>query len=174
MSTIKIVRRPLKEDEINLLMKDIKLYPDLVFVKETRFRKYNNAYIVEQDKEFVGLCGIYEMKDWVKLGPLVFLKKFHGKGYGKILLNIIVNDHSNKNIFITSSNIAVQKIISRLGFDEINGYFKLPVPILLFLIKQLYEHIHWKMITEFFRKKFTMVRNNRKYYIWKVKLFPNS
>ncbi len=165
MPTIKIVRRPLKEDEINLLMKDIKLYPDLVFVKESRFRKYNDAYIVEQDKDFVGLCGIYEMRDWVKLGPLVFLKKYHGKGYGKILLNKIVSDYSDKNIFITSSNIAVQKIISRLGFDEINSYFKLPTPILFFLIKQLYEHIHWKMITEFFRKKFTMTRNVRKYYI---------
>ena len=109
MINIKITRRPLKENEINLLMKDIELYPDLVYVKESRFRKYNDAYIVEQDKEFVGLCGIYEMKDWVKLGPLVFLKKFHGKGYGKILLNKIVNDYSNTNIFITSSNIAVQK-----------------------------------------------------------------
>jgi len=105
------------------------------------------------------------MKNWIKLGPLVFLKKYHGKGYGKILLKKIVIDYSNKNIFITSSNIAVQKIISRLGFKEINGYFKLPTPILLFLIKQLYEHIHWKMITEFFRKIFTMTRNARKYYI---------
>jgi len=162
---IKITRRPLKEDEINLLMEDIKLYPDLVYVKESRFRKYNDAYIVEQDKEFVGLCGIYEMKDWVKLGPLVFLKKFHGKGYGKILLNKIVNDYSNKNIFITSSNIAVQKIISGLKFKEVDGYHKLPGPIILFLFKQLYEHIHWKMITEFFRKKFTMTRNTRKYYV---------
>lgn len=165
MINLQIVRRPLKEIEIKLLMKDIKLYPDLVFVKKSRFRKYNNAYIVEQDNEFVGLCGIYAMRDWVKLGPLVFLKKFHGKGFGKILLSKIVDDYSNKNIFITSSNIAVQKIISRLGFDEISGYFKLPIPILLFLIKQLYEHIHWKMITEFFRKKLTMTRNVRKYYI---------
>ncbi|OGJ49248.1 hypothetical protein A2229_02305 [Candidatus Peregrinibacteria bacterium RIFOXYA2_FULL_33_7] len=165
MINIKITRRPLKEDEINLLMEDIKLYPDLVYVKESRFRKYNDAYIVEQDKEFVGLCGIYEMKDWVKLGPLVFLKKFHGKGYGKILLNKIVNDYSNKNIFITSSNIAVQKIISGLKFKEVDGYHKLPGPIILFLFKQLYEHIHWKMITEFFRKKFTMTRNTRKYYV---------
>ena len=165
MINIKITRRPLKEDEINLLMEDIKLYPDLVYVKESRFRKYNDAYIVEQDKEFVGLCGIYEMKDWVKLGPLVFLKKFHGKGYGKILLNKIVTDYSNKNIFITSSNIAVQKIISGLKFKEVDGYHKLPGPIILFLFKQLYEHIHWKMITEFFRKKFTMTRNTRKYYV---------
>ena len=165
MPDIKIIRRSLNENEINLLMMDIRLYPDLVFVKESRFRKYNDAYIVEQDKEFVGLCGIYEMKDWVKLGPLVFLKKFHGKGYGKILLNKIVNDYSDKNIFITSSNIAVQKIISRLDFKEVAGYFNLPLPILLSLIEQLYEHIHWKMVTEFFRKKFTMTRNARKYYV---------
>lgn len=168
MLNIKIIRRSLKESEIKLLLEDIKLYPDLVFIKESRFRKYDNAYIVEQDKEFVGLCGIYEMKNWVKLGPLVFLKKFHGKGYGKILLNKIVNDYSDKNVFITSSNIAVQKIISRLDFKEVAGYFNLPFPIILFLFKQLYEHIHWKIITEFFRKKLTMIRNTRKYYIKKV------
>lgn len=168
MINLKIIRRPLKEIEIKLLMKDIRLYPDLVFVKESRFRKYSNAYIVEHDKEFVGLCGIYEMKDWVKLGPLVFLKKFHGKGYGKILLNKIVNDYSNKNIFITSSNIAVQKIINKLNFKEVSGYYKLPIPIILFLFKQLYEHLHWKMVTEFFRKKFTMIRNTRRYYIKKI------
>ena len=105
------------------------------------------------------------MKDWVKLGPLVFLKKFHGKGYGKILLNKIVDDYSDKNIFITSSNIAVQKIISKLTFKEVSSYYNLPFSIILFLIKQLYEHIHLKMITEYFRKKFSMKRNVRKYYI---------
>ena len=162
---IKIIRRPLKESEVKSLIKDIRLYPDLVYVKESRFRKYNNAFIVEQNGEFVGLCGIYEMKDWVKLGPLVFLKKFHGKGYGKILLNKIVDDYSDKNIFITSSNIAVQKIISKLTFKEVSSYYNLPFSIILFLIKQLYEHIHLKMITEYFRKKFSMKRNVRKYYI---------
>lgn len=165
MLNIKITRRPLKENEIKLLMEDMKFYPDIVYVKKSRFRKYNNAYIVEQNKEFVGLCGVYEFQNWVKLGPFVFLKKFHGKGYGKILLNKIVDDYSNRNIFITSSNIAVQKIMSKLGFAEIKGFYKLPVPILMFLLKQLYEHISWKMITEFIRKKITMNKNVRKYYI---------
>lgn len=165
MNNIKILQRPLKDYEINLLIEDIKLYPSLIYVKKSRFEKYKNAYVIEENGQFVGICAIYEMKDWVKLGPLVFLKKFHGKGYGKILLNKIVSDYSNKNIFITSSNIAVQKTIDKLNFKEVDGYHKLPIPIILFLFKQLYEHVHWKMITEFFRKKFTMTRNDRKYYI---------
>lgn len=170
MPNIKIVRRYLKEKEIDLLIEDIKLYPDLIFVKKSRFKKYNNAYIVEKDGEFVGMCGIYKIKDWIKLGPLVFLKKFHGRGYGKILLNRIVNDYSNKNIFITSTNIAVQRIVSKLNFKEIDGYYKLPPQIILFLFKQLNEHIGWKIVTEFFRKKFSMSRHTRKYYIKNSKL----
>ena len=116
---IKIIRRPLKENEINLLIEDIKLYPSLIYVKKSEFKKYKNAYVIEENGQFVGICGIYEIKDWVKLGPLVFLKKFHGKGYGKILLNKIVSDYAKQNIFVDSSNVAMQKIISRLKFKEV-------------------------------------------------------
>lgn len=165
MINIKITRRSLKENEINLLMNDIKLYPDLIYVKKSSFKKYKNPYIVKYKNEFVGLCAIYQIENWIKPGPFVFLKKFHGKGYGKILLNKIVGDYSNKNIFITSSNTAVQKIISRLNFKEVDGIFNLPTSILLQSIKFLFECFHWKVITEFIRKKFTMKRNTRKYYV---------
>lgn len=165
MPKINIVRRPLSDSEIELLIKDITYYPDLIYVKQSRLKTYKNAYVVEEDEQFVGICGIYEINDWIKLGPLVLLKKYHGKGYGKILLSRIVSDHSNKNIFITSSNIVVQKIISRLNFKEVSGYFKLPTKIQVFLIGNFYEHLHWKLITEFLRKLFLMKRNVRKYYI---------
>jgi RimJ/RimL family protein N-acetyltransferase len=166
MPIINIVLRPLKDIEIDLLMKDIVYYPDLVYVKKSRFQSYKDAYIVEEGSQFVGICGIYKMKDnWVKLGPLVFLRNHHGKGYGKLLLSKIVSDHTDKNIFITSSNIAVQKIIEKLGFKEVSGYFSLPMIVQLFLIKTFREHLHIKLFTEFFRKLFTMKRNKRKYYI---------
>ncbi len=168
MPTINIVRRPLRDNEIKLLLNDIVFYPDLIYVKQSRFKTYKDAYVVEEDGQFVGICGIYQINDWVKLGPLVLLKKYHGKGYGKILLNKIIFDYSNKNIFITSSNIAVQKIISRLGFVEVSGYLKLLTQIQMFLIGNFYEHMHWKLVTEFFRKLFLMKRNIRKYYIKRI------
>lgn len=165
MQGINIVRRPLTETEINLLMEDIKLYPDLIYVKKSRLQGYTNAFVIEEDDCFVGVCGIYEVDDWVKLGPLVFLRKYHGKGYGKLLLTKIVSEYSNANLFISSTNIAVQKIISRLGFKEIAGYLSLPHKMIYFLIGHLYEHIHWKLISEFIRKLILMKRNSRKFYI---------
>ncbi|MFZ2206132.1 MAG: GNAT family N-acetyltransferase [Microgenomates group bacterium] len=165
MQGINIVRRPLTETEIDLLMEDIKLYPDLIYVKKSRFQKYKDAFILEEAGSFVGICAVYETGRWVKLGPLVFLRKHHGKGYGKLLLTKIVSEYSNVNMFISSTNIAVQKIISRLGFKEIAGYLYLPYKMIYFLIGHLYEHIHWKLITEFIRKLILMKRNSRKFYI---------
>ncbi len=162
---IKTVKRFLKESEIKLLMEDIKLYPDLVYIKKELFKKLKKTYVVEVNKKLAGICGIYEIEDWVKLGPLVFLKKYHGKGYGKILLSKIVGDYPGKKLFITSSNIAVQKIVSKLNFQEVESYFNLPTIVKLFLIKQLFEYFHWELIVEFLRKKFTMKRNKRMYYI---------
>jgi len=106
---IKTVKRFLKESEIKLLMEDIKLYPDLVYIKKELFKKLK--------------------------------------------------------LFITSSNIAVQKIVSKLNFQEVESYFNLPTIVKLFLIKQLFEYFHWELIVEFLRKKFTMKRNKRMYYI---------
>jgi RimJ/RimL family protein N-acetyltransferase len=162
---ISIVKRPLKEREIDLLMSDIRSYPSLIYVKKARLIKYREPYVVEDEGEFVGMCAAYEFDNWVKLGPFVFLKKFHGKGYGKILLTKIVGDYVKKDIYITSSNIAVQKIIEKLDFKEIGGLFDLPLSVKMFLLRQMYEHIHWKMITEFIRKKMTMKSSARKYYI---------
>lgn len=166
MSHIDISRRQLTEKEAEMLINDVVYYPDLVYVKKSRFISLKNPYVLEEDGQFVGICGIYRIKDnWVKLGPLVFLHKYHGKGFGKLLLNKIVADLKDKNIFITSSNIAVQKIIEKLEFRKVNGYLKLPFAVQLFLITHIYEHLSEKYITEFFRKLFTMKRNQRKYYI---------
>jgi hypothetical protein len=95
----------------------------------------------------------------------VRLKKFHWRGYGKILLKTITTDYLKKDIYLTSSNIAAQKIVGKLNFEETRGLFDLPLTVKLFLLKQIYEHIHWEMITEFIRKKLTMKSSARKYYI---------
>ena len=165
MNQLDIYQRPLEHPEIDLLIKDIQFYPDLVYIKKSRLQNLKNPYVIETTQNFVGICGIYETKNWIKLGPLVFLKKYHGKGYGKILLDEITKNHKDKNLFITSTNLAVQKIVKKLGYLEVESPLKLPKEIKKFLVVQFYEHLHWKMITEFFRKLLMMDRNKRKYYI---------
>lgn len=162
---MKIIKRPLNNQEIDSLISDIHYYPSLIYLKKSRLSKYAKPYVVEVGNEFVGMCAVYEFNNWVKLGPLVFLKKFHGKGYGKILLTKIVKDYLKKDLYITSSNIAVQKTVEKLEFKEIKSLLYIPLSVKLFLVKQIYEHFHWKLIAEFIRKKITMKNNARKYYI---------
>ena len=163
-----IVKRPLWEREIDAIVSDIRSYPSLIYVAKSRLAQYKTPYVLEENGVFVGLCAVYEFDQWVKLGPLVFLQQFHGKGYGNILLTQIVADYAKKDIYVTSSNIAVQKIIEKLHFTEVKGVWRLPLPVKIFLLKQLYEHMHWDMITEFIRKKLTMKSSARKYYIRQV------
>jgi GNAT superfamily N-acetyltransferase len=164
----RIMRRPLTENEIDLLMKDITFYPDLIYVKKSRLMKYTDAFVFEENGNFVGICAIYDIGDWVKLGPFVFLRAYHGKGYGQKLFAAVVSAYSHKNLFLSSSNGPVQKIVGTLQFDEVQNYLSLPGAIQRFLIGNMYEHVHWKLITEFLKKRFTMSRNARKYYIKKA------
>lgn len=166
MATASLSRRPLTGREIDLLIKDIRCYPDLIYINKSQFQTYKNAYVVEENGRLVGICAIYKMTDnWIKLGPLVFLHNHRGKGYGKLVLNQIVSDHTDNNIFISSSNIAVQKIIAKLNFQEVVGFIRLPKIVQLFLIQSLQEYLHVKLFTEFLRKLFSMKRGVRKYYI---------
>ena len=170
IAAVTITKRPLNDVEIDLLMKDVRSYPDLVYVKRTRFQSFKNAYVIEEDGQFVGICGVYVVADrWIKLGPFAFLRKHQGKGYGKLLMNQIVSDHADKNVFITSSNVAEQRIIEAHNFQEVSGYLCLPWEVQLFLIKRFHEHLHIKLATEYFRKLFSMKRHARKYYIRKMR-----
>jgi hypothetical protein len=74
---IKVIKRALKEQEINILMSDIRYYPSLIYVKKSRLAKYKAPYVIEDEGEFVGMCAVYEFANWIKLGPLVFLKQSH-------------------------------------------------------------------------------------------------
>lgn len=157
-----IKRRKLTNKEVDLLIHDTKFFPSLIYVSKKRWLGFKNPYIIEEGNNFVGVCMIYELKDWIKIGPLIVLKKYQGKGFGKKLLYQIVKDYKNKNIFITSSNPNVKKILDKFNFIYVNSYFSLPLKMRLFLIKQLYEHISLNMLIEFIRKK--LISNDEKRY----------
>lgn len=164
MST-SISRRRLTEKEITLLINDARIFPDIAYVSRTRWSRFAQPYIIEDNNVFVGVCAVYYFDKWIKLGPLEILKKFHGKGMGKRLLHRVVNDHNNHSIVLASSNPVVQHIAETLSFKNIPQFLSLPKIVQLFLLRQLIEHLNMSFFYEGIRKKFFLNRKNIKYYI---------
>ncbi len=162
---ISIVRRKLTESEIRGLINDIRLYPNLAYISPTRFHHLTRPYCVSVDGRFSGICGVYSFDTWIKLGPLVLLQRFHGKGIGRKLLDTIISDHKNMSIYIASSNSAVQHIITSHNFKQIPSYFQLPHEVKLFLLRQLIEHLNLNFLTEGLRKKCFQRRGEIKFYV---------
>lgn len=155
---VNIMRRKLREEEIELLSQDIKTFPDLVYIGKDRWRKYQFPYVLEDNGIFKGVCAIYEFNEWIKVGPFVILKVAHGKGYGKRLFDKILNDYSTKEIFLASSNPAVRSILSKNGFNQTKDFCKLPNKMKLFLIEQIFIHLSFGMAKEFIRKLIVLKR----------------
>lgn len=160
-----IERRKLTNEEVDLLIYDTISFQSLIYVPKKRWLNYKNPHVIREGNNFAGVCTVYELKDWIKIGPIVVLKKYQGKGYGKKLLNEIVKDHKHKNVFITSSNPKIKKILDKLDFIYINNYFSLPFKIKLFLIKQLHEHLNFNTIIEFIRKRSKFKREKRYFFV---------
>ena len=162
---ITIQKRPLTQGEAFLLINDIQEYPDLLYVSEHRFLSLPVAYVAEVDGQFAGVCGVYEFGTWIKLGPLVALKTFHGMGIGRKLIERILIDFPDRNAHISSSNIKVQKVVLSLGFTERESFFSLPNVVKKFLFGQLMDMISIKLIVDSTRKFFQYKRGPMRWYV---------
>jgi hypothetical protein len=63
------------------------------------------------------------------MGPLIILRKYQKKGYGKQLLAYVTNEYPTEQLYIGSSNPAVKHMTCSLGFKEILSFRKLPMEI---------------------------------------------
>lgn len=145
-------------------MEDTRLFPHVAYVSRARWRRFTNPYIIEVDSKFTGVCAVYTFDNWIKLGPLVLLQKYHGKGLGKKLLLNIINDYNKTSIFMASSNPAVQHIIKSYNFQLFSSFLSLPMEVQMFLFRQLVEHLNVSFVLEGIRKKFFLKRLEIKFY----------
>lgn len=160
-----IKQRKLTDSEITSLIHDGKFFPHVAYISRSRWQSFSRPYIVEVDGIFAGICAVYYFEKWIKLGPLEVLKLYHGKGIGKILLQKIVDDNKDLNIFIASSNPSVIHIIESFKFTSIPNIFSLPKEVKLFLLKKIFEHLSFNFFYEGFRKNFFLLRRDIRYYI---------
>lgn len=150
---LKIYRRQLKNDEIDLLVTQMKKSPHVGLLSKKLWQKLDCVYAARMNNYLVGACVLYKLKNWIKIGPIVVLDKFQGKGYGKKLITKIVDDYPNINLFISSSNPIVVHIVQDLGFKKLKNFFALPREIKIYFAKYFLERLSVEFLIDDFRKK---------------------
>lgn len=130
---ISLTKRNLTDQEITKLIKEIKKFPNLVAGNKKRWKDLDEVYVATLNKKLVGACGTSTFINWLKIGPFVVLEKYHGKGYGKKIIESVVNDNKDKNLFTVSSNPVVWKIMKNISFQQVNSFWELP-PIAIVLL----------------------------------------
>lgn len=149
---MEITQRELTHVEIDALIKDIQSFPDLNYVSVQQWKDLNSCFVGEEKSHFVGCCVVHQFDEWVKIGPVVILKKYQGRGFGRKLLLSVIQQHCVSNIVVTSSSPAIAKILLKLGGCEVS-FWEFPFKVQFFLLGQLLENLHIEHIVEFFRKR---------------------
>lgn len=163
---ITVVKRKITDKEAELLVHDIKFFPDLFYYSEAILLSLPVTCVVEVDGQFAGMCGLYEFITWIKIGPLVVLNRYQGLGLGRILLEHVVHAYSRKNLYTLSSNPRVQHVVQSLGFIKQNwGLIGIPWEVQRFLFKELISKVSLKFIKESIRKSFTYKRGEVCYFV---------
>lgn len=152
---ILINKRKLSDKDINLLNKEIKKFPNPVFLTNKHWQELKTAYVAEIDGNIAGICSVNKFKNWYKLGPFVVFERYHGKGIGKKILKKIVDENRYKNLFIGSRNNIVWNIVESLGFKEEPNFFMLPMEIKSYLLRSLLWCLDIDFMKELIRKKST-------------------
>jgi len=144
-------KRRLNDKEVDAIVDEIKKFPNPLTGKKA-WQSFKKVYVITAQNNLIGVCAINTLKNWIKLGPFVVFEKHHGQGYGKKILESIMKDYPNDNLFIGSRNPAVAKISLNLGFDETKSFWKLPSTIKNNLIQDIVQSVNFNYVKECIRK----------------------
>lgn len=151
-------KRSLTRDEIGILVQELHDYPHIGWISESGWKRFPEMYVATLQNKLVGVCVINQLKQWVKIGPLVIIRAYQGKGYGKMLLQFVLTRLKNRNIYIGSSNPIVGKLASEAGFYEGKGYYRLPMEIKLYLVSYFFQRLNPIFLLDAIRKIFMKKR----------------
>ncbi len=165
-----IKKRKLADKEIDILISEMRDFPDIGLYTKNQWKSFQHVYIAENNNHFIGVCMVISLNKWFKIGPVIILKSYQGKGYGKQLLQFVVRKLKDNNLYIGSSNIRVGKIMESLKFHSINTFIDLPREIKVYLIKHFFQRISWEFLFDAIPKIF---RKSGKYrYFVKFAIIP--
>ncbi|KWZ65141.1 ribosomal protein S18-alanine N-acetyltransferase [Bacillus altitudinis] len=91
------------------------------FVYEILHNQYSHYFLIEEDGQPVGYCGVWIVKDDAQITNIAILPEHRGKGYGEALLRYVMEfckekktDHLSLEVRV--SNTPAQSLYEKLGF----------------------------------------------------------
>lgn len=118
-NSIQYTNRPLTEEEIDILVEEIKHIPGIVYMPRFLLRRISNSVVATCDGEFCGACSNYHIKrDIYKLGPLLVRAKYRKMGIGKELLNRSFKALESKTVYAGTSNPSLWNVLTDNGFVQ--------------------------------------------------------
>ena len=78
--------------------------------------KKEHFQIIEQQEEGIGYLEIENHQDHIFLSNIMILKHFQGKGIGKIILEDLINHHSEIRLEVLKVNKKAVQFYQNLGF----------------------------------------------------------
>ncbi len=161
-----ISKEKLTIQEINLLYEESKKSPDIGLINEKVWKQFKNIFILKNGKELIGVCVAVELKKWVKLGPIIIVGRYQGKGYGRLILTHVVKYYRNINLYIGSSNLKVVKIIRSLKFRKIGGFLSLPKEVRFYILFTYFiQRFSFEYVIDAFKKLLTYKREKYHYFL---------
>ncbi|MBW4632632.1 MAG: GNAT family N-acetyltransferase [Iphinoe sp. HA4291-MV1] len=172
----KIVKRLLKEEEAKLVIKEIKLTPNIIGYSFREWMAAKNIMVAEdEDGKIAGVCLNYDFDQyWTKIAALFVLEKFRGKGLGKLMFLASFKDaiEREKNVYTISANPIVIKIMEELEFDTFKNILNFPKPYKKYKFVFYLHTIKWLMncyrINEIIRKK--LAYNFKEPFVYGLKI----
>lgn len=150
---LKITTRQLSDTELDMLIDEVRKFFSPIVGYKDKWGKLAVVYIATSNKQLLGVCGAEKNRNWLMLHPFVVLEKYHGKGIGSLLMQHLVSESKDKNIFFGTQNVALAKIARRNGFKMITSQFSLPLIVNIYLIRFALESINIHFIKALYKKR---------------------
>ncbi|NCN28181.1 GNAT family N-acetyltransferase [bacterium] len=144
-------------EDIAQVVTDTKNFPFLTYIGPRTWQSFDRWYSAYVDNSFAGVLAVNRFGDWSKLGPLVVLSKFHGKGVATALIKKAVATEKG-NVYLASANPAVWKIAQKIGMGEKYNWLNLPLSMNLIYLKLSLNVIRCREFIQFVKE---MLRKQR-------------
>ncbi|MBD2363434.1 GNAT family N-acetyltransferase [Anabaena minutissima FACHB-250] len=152
---IKICKRKVTKSEAELLIREIKLTPNIIGYSLTEWMAAEHIMVAEnEDSKMLGVCLNYDFHEhWYKIAALFVFEEFRGKGIGKLLFYEAYKDaeRRHKNVYTISANRMVIKMMEDLNFLLFNSLLDLPTTVSQYRFNFYWHSLGW--VVSFYRIK---------------------